>query len=129
MPDNAMERAVEVARQMIAHLDECNRVGRFSAIEEAHIRQIADALLAFAAQQAKAGWAKAMAFEEAASECASVGVKTIFASDLSDDFRAGYQAAVNTCCASLSLMGRHAVPDDPAMLDAAPSVTITGDQA
>ena len=37
---------VELARQIIAHLDECNRVGKFSSIGEEHIRAICEALIA-----------------------------------------------------------------------------------
>ncbi|WP_312313126.1 hypothetical protein [Sphingobium yanoikuyae] len=38
--------AVELARQMLTHLDECQRLSRFAGIEELHIRTICEALVA-----------------------------------------------------------------------------------
>lgn len=35
----------ELARQMLAHLDQCNEIGKFSSIEELHIRQLCEALV------------------------------------------------------------------------------------
>lgn len=40
----AWNDAVSLAKQMLAHLDECDRIGKFASIETAHIRQICAAL-------------------------------------------------------------------------------------
>ena len=36
--------AVEIARRMLTHLDECDRIGKFASIGTDHIRQICEAL-------------------------------------------------------------------------------------
>jgi hypothetical protein len=38
--------AAELARQMLTHLDECQRLNKFAGVEELHIRTICEALLA-----------------------------------------------------------------------------------
>jgi hypothetical protein len=42
---SGVTEAAHVAAQMLAHLDECNRLGKFSSIGEEHIRQIATGLI------------------------------------------------------------------------------------
>lgn len=55
--------AVEIAQQMLAHLDECDRIGKFASIWTDHIRQICEALPTPAAQML-AGEGEAVPFQQ-----------------------------------------------------------------